>query len=172
MMARVAFSRQGMELFAENINGPYMIGDPLPVALINAGQKAWAKNMGYGDDASHIQPGSTWETVRVGAQSFSYKQFLEARKTFDPTAQRDQLTDTKRDNTPRIIKGTDAPTSWSLAADIMLPTSASAKPDWQQPGPVITGNGEVDWSATQEDNIKRDLAKLGAKLRPPKPDGF
>ena len=171
-MARVAFSRQGMEIFSANVSGQHMMGDPLPTTLVEAAQKAWAQNMGRGDDTSYIQPGSTWETVRVGPQAFSYKQFLTALKSFDPAGAIPQATTVKLDNTPKIIPAKEAPEAWSLAADIMLPRATPTKPDWQEPGPVMTKGGEVDWQTTQEQNLQRDLAKLGAKPRPPKPDGF
>ena len=174
-MARVAFIKDGMELNAENVSGSYHMGDPLPVAIVEAGQEAWKNRMGYDDDA-HVQAGRVWDSVRIGAQTFSAKQFIELQKQGSAPAVQKPAT-LRRDNSPVTLKAPDSvPESWALAAEI-TPTFAQAKtavekvgPKHHEGGPVINERGEVDFQATRDRDFAEALKKIGAKPRPAKPD--
>lgn len=171
-MARVAFLKHGMEVHTEIISDKtYRMGAPLPVDLVEAAQTAWAEKMGYDPAAGYITPGKTWESVRVGAQTFSHTQFLEAQKHATAHPEQAATPAVKPDNTPKVLTAPEqVPASWALLEEIQVVTTPRTKPA-QEPGPVIDNRGQIDWEATKEANFRRDLAKIGAKPRPPKPDG-
>lgn len=175
-MARVAFLKDGMELNAENISGSYSMGDALPVDLVEKAQEAWKNRMGY-DDKAHVAAGRAWDQVRVGAQTFSSKQFLEAQKNFVPGQTSTNTTKTPERAPHKIIKAFegDVP-DWGIAEQI-TPTFQDAKariesPRPHQAGPVINGRGEVDYQATRDREMAEALKKIGATPRAPKNDTF
>lgn len=174
-MARISFLKDGMELNAENISGSYNIGDALPVDLVEKAQDAWKNRMGYDNDA-HVAAGKAWDQVRVGAQTFTAKQFLQAQKDFVP-GQKAAHRPLQREQ-PKVLKAHegDIP-DWGLAEQIS-PTFAEAKARIDkaahkphEPGPIIDARGNIDYQATKDRDLDEALKKIGAKPRPPKNDG-
>lgn len=174
-MARVSFLKDGMELNAENISGSYTMGDALPVDLVEKGQEAWKNRMGY-DDNAHVAAGKAWDQVRVGAQTFTAKQFLAAQKDFVP-GQRASAKPVRHEQ-PKVIKAFEGEVpDWGIAEQIS-PTFREAKARIDQaaqkphnPGPIIDAHGHIDYQATKDRDLADALKKIGAKPRPPKNDG-
>ena len=114
-MAKVSFLKSGMEIGAEYMRGGYSLGDPLPVGLVQSAQSAWKNRMGWEDDI-RVAAGKAWDQVRIGPQTFSAKQFLEAEKTFTPGNTREGAVTLKKHEPPIKLKAPDSVPDWNLDA--------------------------------------------------------
>lgn len=176
-MKRVSFMKHGMELYTAHVEGRYKHGDPVPVPLVKAGLQDWKTRMGWDDDG-HIAAKSVWDQVRIGAQTFSAAQYLRAEKQAPQTTAEAFTVSTKTTKEePKIFKAPDTVPDWGLADEAPPARGLSAFNSVRQETATphnlkVTSQGEIDFAGTNEAQLQEALRKIGAKPRPPKPEGF
>ncbi len=178
-MKRISFMKHGMELHTARVEGHHKHGDSVPVPLVKAGLEDWKTRMGWDDDG-HVAPKSRWDQVRIDAQTFSAEQYLRAEKQAPQTTAEAFTASTNADTKvakeePRIFKAPDSVPDWGFA-DPAKPSAQNlsafntVRQETTAPGSLkVTGNGEIDYAATNEAQLQEALRKIGAKPRPPKP---
>lgn len=176
-MKRIGFMKHGMELYIAHVAGEHKHGDPLPVPLIKAGLQQWKTNTGWDDDG-HVAARSIWDQVRIGAQVYSAEQYLRAEKNAPKTTAETFAASTKpmREES-REFKAPDTVPDWGLVdvkpAAPNLNAFNTVRQETALPANLkVTSTGEIDYAATNEAQLHEALRKIGAKPRPPKPEGL